>query len=351
MTPEQLTAFGVTADEERDTNEWIMSHMGCVLGSDGRGGSGTFIELDDGRLAFLTARHVIVQCILTGEMTVSRLNSSGAAHSAEPDAIRIDCNKDAAYLILNANKFEGSRLPYAALSQLQKDISVGMPVIVSGVVGEWKQPDVIARVIPQIKVLYYWTGVTDPENDRQLIVCDVDESNSELPLSFGGMSGGPCFSLDRILLGVNIHEIRRKPGTKLGEIQVVRINKLKNLFEPFQVPPGSPEDYMRQEVTGIFWAIKQDNESQKVRMAVKVEFFWSLSNPDAKFGRFGRIIGLCLNLSEGAKRYPINCESVFKYEGDTRADRLKALQEELDYFLMDTDFRAEQDGNPTIIPI
>lgn len=346
-------AFGVTADEEQAANDWIMSHLGSVLGADGRGGSGTFIELADSRLALLTARHVVVRCILTGEMTVLRFRSTsaGAAQSAEPDAIRIDCNKDAAYLLLDPKKFEGDRLPYSSWSRSQKDVSVGMPVIISGVVGEWKAPDVTSRVIPQTKVLCYWTSIANQENDRQLMVCDVDESNSELPRSFKGMSGGSCFSLERTLLGVTVHEIRRRPGTKIGEIQVVPINAIRNLFEPFQLPPGSPVDYMCQKVRGVFWAVREDSSSERVRMSVNAEFFWSLSNPATQYGRFGRLVGLQLNLRGGAERYPINCESVFCYEGSSAQEMTSALQEEISYFLLGTGFRAERDDNPEILDI
>lgn len=168
------------------------------------------------------------------------------------------------------------------------------------------------------------------------MVCDVDEAESKLPRSFGGMSGGPCITTSRRLLGVNTGEIRRKAGSSPGEFYVTCLSDLRNLFEPYVVPSDAPTDYSYQKACLRFTAASQGN---KVPALVHVEYFWSDSDPDAPHGRVGRIIGACFGEAGGAARYTINTESIFRwYDGDSDEDRLRAASEELDFFLQGTGF-------------
>lgn len=338
MTPEELQAFGVTEDEERAVGEWLRQRMGTIIGADGRGGTGLFIELQDDRVALLTARHVVVRCILTGEMTVIRL-AEPSTRSVEPSAIRIDCRKDAAVLVFGADELSGDFVPYSDWAREFPALAVGMPVIVSGVVGEWKQLDLATKTIPLTKWLQFWTGITAPQDHQGYIVCDVNEADAALPTSFGGMSGGPCITTSRRLLGVNTGEIRRRAGSSKGEFYVTRISDLKNLFEPYVPPANAPDDYMYQEACLGFTAASRSNRNVRVPATVRVEYFWSRSNPGAPHGRVGRIIGAQFGDRGGAGRYIINTESVFHwYDGDSDEDRLRALYEELSFFLQDTGF-------------
>jgi hypothetical protein len=338
VTPEELEAFGVTDEDARDTSEWLRLRMGTILGADGRGGTGTFIELPDGRAALLTARHVVVRCILTGEMTAARLTELGA-RSVEPLAIRIDCRKDAAFLVFNADELPGEVVPFKEWSQPAPELVAGIPAIVSGVVGEWKQPDLATRTIPATKWLRFWTGVTDPRDHQGYIVCDVDEANPELPKSFRGMSGGPCISTNRRLLGVNMGEIRRKAGAAQGEFFVTPLSDLGNLFNPYAPPADAPSDYMHQQGRLAFTAVSRNDKRVKVPAVVSVEYLWSRSEPDGPHGRVGRIIAARFGEANGGGRYVINTESVFHwYDGDTDEDRLRALYDELAFFLQDTGF-------------
>jgi hypothetical protein len=343
MTPEERQVFGVSEEEERRTRAWLRSRMGSILGANGRGGTGTFIELQDGRMALLTARHVVVRCILTGEMTVLRLANS-RTQSVEPRAITIDSRKDAALLIFDATSLAGDVVPYAEWSAEPPLITKGMPAIISGVVGEWKEPDLVTRTIPVTKWLDFWTAVTEPQGQEGYVVCDVDETNDALPRSFGGMSGGPFITLDRRLLGVNTGEIRRKAGSKKGEFFVTRLADLDNLFHPYVSPVDAPTDYMHQRGLLAFTAVNRRDRRQRVPAMVNVEYFWSRSNPDGPYGRIGRIIAVKFGAPTGAERYIINTESVFRwYDGDGDEDRLRAFHEELIFFLQDTGFELVRD--------
>lgn len=337
MTPEERLAFGVTEEQQREISDWVMARLGSVIGADGRGGTGTFIELQDGKTALLTARHVVMKCILTGQMTVARLESG--VYSVEPSAIIIDSRKDAALLVFENGAFPGATIPYAEWSGRDPAITEGMRVIMSGIVGEWKHPNISTRTIPIVPCLNFWTTVSDPENPRGYLVCDVNEETSLLPTSFGGMSGGPCFSLDRRLLGVNTHEMRRKAGTNQGEFFVTPLAALDNLFQPYVPSSDSPTDYMQQKAFLAFLAVSQNDKHQRVFVMAHVEYFWSPSNLDHWDGRVGRIIGLHFEAPEGTARYFINTKSIFRWnDGNTDEDRLRALYEELEFFLPDTGF-------------
>jgi hypothetical protein len=340
MSPEELQAFGVTEEEERLLQEWLRARMGTILGADGRGGTGTFIQLKDGRVALLTARHVVVRCILTGAMTADRLTrASNPSRSVEPCAIRIDSRKDAALLFFSEGELPGEFVPYDEWAPALPELAAGMAIIVAGVVGEWKEIDLATRTIPTTKWLHFWTGITDPQGHGGFIVCDVNEADMRLPSSFGGMSGGPCISPRRRLLGVNTAEIRRKAGSTVGEFFVTRLTDLGNLFSPYVPPPDAPTDYMHQKACLAFRAVSRKDRRVEVAAAVMVEYFWSRSNPDAPEGRVGRIIGARFGDAGAGGRYVINTESVFRwYDGDSNEDRLRALYEELAFFLQDTGF-------------
>jgi hypothetical protein len=162
MTPEEQKAFGVTRGAGAgDHGVDSPAPRGCPRRQRARR-VGIFIKLEDGRIALLTARHVIVECILTGELTVSRLAQPGV-RSAEPKAIRIDHRKDAALLVMNDGALPGEVVPYVEWSRGGQAISKGMAGIVSGVVGEWRQPDEKTRTIPMTMVLNFWTAVTEPD--------------------------------------------------------------------------------------------------------------------------------------------------------------------------------------------
>lgn len=327
------------SDEEWTVADWIQPRLACVYGADGRGGTGIFMDMEDGRLALLTARHVVVDCILTGEMTVGRLDRPGRK-SLVPETTRIDNSRDAACLIVDRSTFEGEAVPYSEWAGPDVEISKGMPVLVSGVVGEWKAPDTKTRHIPQTRILHLDTQVVDPDDCRQRVVCYVDEKNVQLPGSFKGMSGGPCVSESRRILGINTEELRRRPGTDSGEIFVTRLSHLGSLFKPMQ--PGLNDPTVRQQVSMDFWAVRNDNRGHRVRASVLAQFLGSRSTPDAPQGRTGRIVAMKIVTPPSAEPYVIQCCCTFTWSGGATVEDLRqTLEEELVFFLREMGFKLD----------
>jgi len=220
MNESDRVKFGITEKDEIEITEFILRRVGYVFAKNGRGGSGIWVETLDGRTALLTARHVVIAAVLSGELSVSYF-ASGVARSVGINALSIDPTHDAALVY----PFEPSLVP-ERLSVEDWDpagmpaIHGGAPVISTGVPGEFKAtPNVELRKIDWMKTLLYWTAVIDPERDGA-IVCDVDESNPNIPKSFRGISGGPLFDINRRLLGVNWAEKRRIKGGTDGVLRV-----------------------------------------------------------------------------------------------------------------------------------
>lgn len=323
-------------DEEQTLVAWIQAHLAIVLGAGGRGGTGIYMDLEDGRLAALTARHVVVNCILTGELTVGSLNGP-RLQSLVPQEIRIDHSRDAAFLVVARKTHEGEAVPYSESLGSDVEIYERMPVIVSGVIGEWKTPDTKTRHIPKTPILHFFTNVIDPDRNGY-VICRVDETSVQIPASFRGMSGGPCVSDDRRILGICIAEYRRRPGTGDGEIKVTRLSHLRPLFKP--VHRGLNDLTVHRQVSMDFWAISKET-GQRVLASVLAQVLSSRSTPDASQGRTCRIVGMKIVTPPSAEAYIINCYYTFTCSGHTDEDLHQALADEVGLFLMDTDFKLD----------
>lgn len=322
--------------EITETQKWIKERLASVLGTDGRGGSGIFVYLEDGRMAVLTARHVVVSCVLTGELTIQI--SEPPCRTVEPTAIRIDGRNDVALLLIDSGIFSSEALSFEEWTCPRTKVYTGMSVITSGDVGEWKQLDTETRAISLVTVLHLCAKVTNLSGSFDLITCDVDASIVDLPKSFGGMSGGPLFSLDRHFLGINAEEWS---GSQGRAILVTPIAKLTNLYTPFRPMENALHDYMYQPAKYQFWAVgvEKENWQRRVQMSVCAEYWWSKSSPDVPDGRIGRII----SVQFGTNHYVMSTEVVFSwYDDNTDEDRRKALEEELVFFLEKTGFKFEE---------
>lgn len=316
--------------EITETQKWIEERLASIFGADGRGGSGIFVYLEDGRLAVLTARHVVVSCVLTGALTIPI--SEPPCYSVEPTAIRIDGLNDVALLLIDSGIFSGEALSFKEWTCPGTKVYKGMSVITSGDVGEWKQLDPETRTISLIKVLHLCANVT---NSSGMITCDVDTSIVDLPTSFRGMSGGPLFSINRHFLGVNAEELSCSQGRA---ILVTPVEKLTNLYTPFRPTENALLDYMRQPAKYEFWAVEK-NGQRRIRMSVCAEYWWSKSSPDVPDGCIGRII----SVQFGTNTPAMDIELVFRwYDSNTDEERRKALEEELVFFLENTGFEFEE---------
>ena len=147
LTPDQREAFGIESEAlEQEIFSWNMARIGVILGSNGRGGSGVFVQLSNKRIALLTARHVALPAILSGELTLSHADRG---QSFSPLAITMDKRLDLAYLTLPDDITIGSYLSQNEWTpEGQPEISKGMTVVACGVPGLLKSlPDVSTRTI------------------------------------------------------------------------------------------------------------------------------------------------------------------------------------------------------------
>lgn len=344
LSPEECAAFGVTPDEARETSSWLLDRVGYVLGANGRGGSGIFVETSDGGTALLTARHVIVPAVLSGEVTVARyVRESSVARSVEPVAIRMASRVDAALLRIR----DAENFPRLAHSEWDPSgsppLSKGMGVIAAGAPGKWKsEPDAASRVIESMKTLFFWTAVIDPNHDGP-IQCDVDDGIKSLPSTFAGMSGGPVIDTHRRLVGINKGEDR---DCKDGYLYVTPRRSWDDLYSPF-MPADLPTDYVRQEALLVKHARPKDAapDEAAIDVAFRCEFFWSPTSPGHQYGEFGRIVAVVLGNEPTSRRYVINTESIFYLPSDhDNETRRRALEEEAFFLLESMRYETLPDG-------
>jgi hypothetical protein len=332
MTPEDYEKFGLSPEEGDALSRWILPHVGYVLGSNGRGGSGVFVQTLAGRTALLTARHVLVPAILSGEITIGHY-LSGKARSIEPTALRMARHSDAALVFVPEGVAPDVRLPPEAWDPRRPPgMSKGDGVILSGAPGEWKaEPDLERRIIESMQTLLFWTAITDP-NDGGLVVCDVDESIGALPKSFKGMSGGPVFNLNRDLIGMNKGERRTKPD---GIVAVTSRATWEDLFYSFELPAGGPEMFRQRVVCLPLDAKDADarRDQSVVRVTFIAELFESPDRPSDRYGAFGRVVCLIFGTQPRTSRYRVNVESIFFPASATADDWKTAFREEAGYML------------------
>lgn len=321
---------------------WVQSRLGFVFGRDGKGGSAVCVQLKDGADALLTARHVVIDSLLTGAMTVARV---GDKETFIPKRIRISSRTDAA-LITAGNPVPWSeKVSFAEWTTPSSDTPAGLIVFPCGFPGRWKVIDIENKAIPSMKALIYGTKLSDPPRKGGLLVCDIDENEPGMLPTFEGMSGGPMFSKDGIFLGILDHQIRRIGGGDHGEVHVSPVEELTELHTPFVAPLS---DYTRQEAWApVLNLVNKDDRTHTVQLELRADMYWSVSQPESKCGRFGRIQMIRFLSPDGETQYPINTESVFYPKDDTPKERERALDEEV-RFLLDRTGWGIDPSTPTI---
>ena len=345
ITAEECAAFGVTQDEAREISTWLLERVGYAIGSTGRGGSGIFVEAPDGRTALLTARHVLIPCILSGEVTVAHY-ASGKARSVETNALRMASRADAALIFLPPDSVSLPRLSRSDWDPLAAPaLSKGVGLISVGAPGIWKsKPDLARRVIDTMKTLLFWTAVIDPRDNSGFIVCDVDENIKSLPSTFRGMSGGPVVDTDRRLVGINKGEYRKAPD---GRLLATPRDAWKDLYYPFEPPDDMPTDYVRQAAILGLKARHEaaDPRATPVDISLACEFLWSPSKPEHQYGEIGRVFAVTFGSSAETTRYIANTESIFFLPpGHDDESRYQALREEAQFFLESMRYRNVTDA-------
>jgi hypothetical protein len=338
LTEDECAAFGLTVDQAKSLSDWVLARVGYVVGRNGRGGSGVFVEAPNGRTALLTARHVLIPAVISGDVSVA-FHDDARAYPVEFNALRMARRADAALVFLA----DGARIPRLTVAEWDPrgpaDVTKGMGIVAAGAPGEWKsEPDVVQRVIKSMKTLLFWTAVTEPNRDG-LIVCDVDGRIKSLPSTFRGMSGGPVFDSGRRLVGINKGEFRGAPD---GMLFATPRKAWMDLFYPFEPPGDMPTDYTRQLAGHTFLARHENapTESPPVAVGFACEYFWSATKAEHRFGEFGRIYAATFGSSPEASRYVVNVESLFNLPpGHDDASRRAAFEEEARYMLESMRYR------------
>jgi hypothetical protein len=141
---------------------WIFERVGYVVGGDGRGGSGVFVKTSEGRIALLTARHVVTRCILTGELQVAAC-VDGKGRFKTPLSVHLSTKCDAALLTMPEGFAPPMYLePDEWAPMHHSDPPSGTYVIAAGMPGQWKaDPDLQQKHIARGKTLLLWTEAKD----------------------------------------------------------------------------------------------------------------------------------------------------------------------------------------------
>jgi hypothetical protein len=304
-----------------------MGRVGYILGANGRGGSGVFVETTDGRTALLTARHVLIPAILSGEVTVAHYTTHNVL-SVEPTTIRIAARADAALVFVPYGLVPARLTAQDWDPDTGRDVTSGQGVIAAGAPGEWKsEPDLVRHIIESVRVLLFWTAVTSPD-EQGLIACDVDDMITTIPTTFRGMSGGPVFDATRQLVGINKGELRGRTQRKL---YATPRRSWRDLYHPFVPTEDMRIDYMHQ-VAGLSLHVRHKDappSSDPILISFLTEYFWSLSNPTHRFGEIGRLITVVFGHNPVTTRYRVNVESVFFLpQGHDEKSRGEAFREE-----------------------
>ena len=324
----------------------IAQKSGLVLGKDGRGGSGTCVRLDNGDLALLTAKHVVVDCLLTGELSIAR---SSDKCTDLPKRIRMDSTQmgDAAYVVLRRQDGKAPAIPFSQWTQNTQKLGTGAFGLASGFPGELRKPinkicqalcalrrlfgaTVKQAIIP--RHMFFQTAISRTSSD--LVVCSIDERIKGFPTTLRGMSGGSLFTLDGDFVGVLIEE-RRKLTPVSGELDVLLPGAFTELYTPFQPPPGSPTDYWGQQAwSPVFNIVHMNDKKRKAKIQVSAELFWSEKSRASQYGRMGRISFFTFIIPGFKQQYPVNTEALFYWDEDTEAAKLKALHEAIVFLLL-----------------
>lgn len=325
MEEQQLDLhYGKTPEEVQTLAKLAFSYKGLVLGRSGRGGSGVMVSMRGFRGSVLTARHVVLDCLLSGELTAARSNMPGT-FTKKPDQIICLGPHDSAVLSLKQNDPSEPSLEQAAWMSTTPALQENDPVLVFGTPGTWKDVNLQNQRCDS-RVLPYWTHVVGEVQEGRPFVCEVDD-NPGLPETLAGMSGGALHGADGRFLGINIEElegafrrVRVLPSSCLG---VYRHRLGRPQIVPYRVSSRNVVvEYRAEHRDGYKTRVSAFAEvlEPKVRVA---------SGASYRPGR-GRLLKLRILVPEMASRYPITTDVRFEWNPDDPGDPwLEPLGEEV----------------------
>ncbi len=299
---------------------------GLVVGRNGRGGSGTCVQLSDGTAALLTAKHVVIECLRnTGEIFIavpfSRINFQ------RPRAIRIDSSQqgDAAILVFNSLATEIPVIPFTSWTVNYAEIAVGLRVFACGFPGILQK-----REEPKGKPQFAYIVDSVSSIQSNTVTCGINETIEDMPSQFNGMSGGGLFSAGGDFLGIVIEE-NRYPRRELYSLLP---SAFEELYRPFSMLPDAPKGgYCAEKRSVSLNLLKPDNLGIQATVGVLAELYWSRADPNHRYGRIGRLITLEFIIPGIKTHYPINIESLFSWSDDTEEARMGAIKDEFKFLL------------------
>lgn len=315
---------------EDDVIRDLAKVSGLVVGRDGKGGSGTCVQLSDGTVALLTAKHVVIECIRnTGEIAIAA-PFSGVGFQ-QPRSIRMDSSQqgDAAILVFNGLVTEIPTIPFASWTINHTEIAIGLRVFACGFPGALRK-----LLATQLTPTFAYLKDKISSIQGNAVVCGINETMKDTPSQFRGMSGGGLFSAEGDFLGVVIEESRCLTPSR-GELLSLLPGAFEELYKPFSIPPDAPKGgYYTEKRSVALDLFKPDNSGIQATVGVLAELYWSKTDPNHKYGRIGRLITLEFIIPGIDTHYPINIESLFSWADDTEVDRMDAIQEEFKFLLL-----------------
>lgn len=331
----------MTEKSERTIAKELAKYSGLVVGSNGRGGSGTCVQLEDGKIALLTAKHVVIECLRnTGRVLIA----ADGINFEEPRLIRMDSSQDgdAAFLVFRNPAVNQKAIPFAEWTKTRLDLAVGQRVFACGFPGAFRR---IEEEDDKIQIMSHFGWIEDEilaiEGNRVVSGFNVDG----VPTTLRGLSGGGLFSEDGRFIGVVVEE-KRRVSEFHGELHSLLPGEFAELYTPFSMPADAPTGGFFGEERVVKLALqKPDGSGIQAIVGVMAQCYWSRTNPDHKYGRFGRLISLEFIIPGIDTHYPINIESIFTWSGDTEKDRLTAIYDEFKFLLLRIGWLIK-DGGP-----
>jgi hypothetical protein len=308
-----------------------------VIGANGKGGSGVCVQLEDGAIAVLTAKHVVLECLRnTGRVRIAAYN----VKSQDPELIRMDSTQqgDSAYLMFKEPPTTVKAVPYPDWTTSRLDLEVGQRVITVGFPSFLRKREG-NMLIPRIA----WLGDSIVAIQGNHIVSGINEIIEGMPNTLEGFSGAGLFSDDGRFIGVVVEEKRRLTES-FGELYSLLPSGYAGLYTPFSAPPGR---YHNDQRALRITLLRRDGTGIQAIVGVLAQCIWSRTDPAERYGRLFSLEFVIPGINE---HYPININSEFTWTGNAEADRIRAMEEEFRFLLLRMRWllKDELDGGSTV---
>ncbi|MHB2025078.1 MAG: S1 family peptidase [Elusimicrobiota bacterium] len=312
----------------KDVARKLASCAGIVVGADGKGGSGTCVRLEDGQIAMLTAKHVVLECLRgSGELYISA--PFFEAKLRRPRMARMDSAQqaDAAFLVFNDPSPKIEPIPFDEWTTNDPELKVDTPVLACGFPGR-------LRAVDERTIKPQFGHLKDRilSLDGHTAICGIDESREKLP-TFEGMSGGGLFSYTGRFLGI-ITDERRRMTSNYGEVHSLRPSGYEELYKPFKLPGEPPKGGYLGQKRSVAISLKNPDGSVLATVGCLAELLWASQDPTHPHARVGRLLTLEFIYPKGEMHYPINIESLFTWTDDSEEGQMAALRDEFKFLLM-----------------